>query len=65
MHVHQSCRPEREGYELPANLWTHRVELAVSKLEQLSPEVEPRVEEEIASHELEHQPPQRTGKESE
>ena len=32
----------------------HRIELSVGKTEQLPPQVEPGVEEEVASHELHH-----------
>lgn len=43
----------------------HRVELSVRKSEHLSPEVEPGVQEEVACHELQNQPPQAAGHESE
>ena len=67
MQVHQSWRDghHASGRGQHDQGSAHRVELAVSKAKHLPPQVEPGVQEEVAGHELQHQPPQRAGQEGE
>ena len=63
--IWSACPPvlERNKIETTEDLREeiNRIELSVSKTQQLSKEVTPRVEEEIARHELKYKTPQWAG----